>query len=340
MSTKRSWALVLGVGAAVYLLAGWSAKASATPGYGTASLPTQIEAWYWTVGCTSPVGCGAVVPPSNPYPANTLHVGYTASQQIEASYFTLNTAALPAGSVITQATLYLPVATDSPAATLNASSAQIRICPTTQSFRSADFATSKPPATDCNIEAAAMYDPGSSEPYFTVNLAPLLKASRGSLTGVGIGVLPDSNQTSGSWQVSLNGRARHVPGQAPITAAVTYQPGRAVPAPAGLSPTPPARTPTSSASANLPTRLTNPFVPPATPTGAATPTLAPTQASGAPALGAGPSQQSQSPTERVSPAAVIRGGQYGMVWAVPLGLIALAWLIYTTATRDLRSYLR
>lgn len=311
--------------------------AAAVPGYGTAVLPTDTEAWYWTAGCSSAIGCGVVAPTSDPYPANTLHVGEDAGQPIEVSYLTLNTSALPAGSVITAATLVLPVATDSSDQALAVSSAQIVACPTTQSFADGQFATTPPPSSNCRVEAHAAYNPGSSEPLFTIDLAPLVRASHGTLTGVGVALLPDPSQP-GTWQVPFNGRRRNVAGQKPITAQVTYRPVQGssvvhrsvVPVSAAAGPNPPAGGPPP-----VPTPAPSAVGPPAP----ATVSPAPVPAGSPPPPVTSPAPVAAAPP--ATPAAtgtLIKGGRYGLYWAVPLGLMLLAWLVVSTGGRDIRSY--
>ena len=325
-------AVVLSAGAAVVA----TLPASAVPGYGTALLPTATEAWYWTAGCSSSVGCGMVAPPSDPYPAHTLHVGEDAGQPLEASYLTLDTSGVPAGSIVTAATLVLPVATDSPDRAFGVASAQIVACPTTESFRDAEFATSPPPASDCQVEAHASYRSGSSEPLFTIDLAPLVEASHGSLRGLGVALLPDASQP-GTWQVPFNGRRRNVAGQRPITAQVTYRPS-SVPQVTHVSVVPVSGSGPTPAAGGSFTAPTAAVAPP--PPGATGPAPPPTPFHPPPQISSSTAPSPVPPAAAATTGALIRGGRYGLYWAVPIGLMLLAWLVVSTGGGDIRSYAR
>lgn len=296
------------------------AFAVASPGASQVVLHTSVEASYWTVTCATPLGCGQLAPPSDPWPAHTLHVGLVGGSQTQSSYLTLDTGVLPTDAKVTGATLVLPVATDSGAGTVNAAAASIEICRTTTDFADDDFNTSPPPAVDCLAKATTTYH-ATPQPAFTADLTSLLAATKGSLSDLGLALLPTSG-AAGAWQVAFNGRDRNVAGQLPISAAVTFvetsgaAPAAVVPA----APAPPRPAPIAPVAP-----------PPADPlpsTGSmAQPAAPPSVAPAAPAAGSMP----------VASGRLLRGGQYGMVWAVPLGLMLLGWLALSTVRRDLRS---
>lgn len=309
--------------AAVSLLcAAGGTLAEASPGVSQIVLHTEVEASYWTVDCFTPVGCGQAAPPSDPWPAHTLHVGDLGGTQTQSSYVLLDTGVLPADARVTATTLVLPVATDSEAGTINAASAAIEICRTTSDFADSDFDTAPPPSVNCIVKATATYH-ATPQPAFTADLAPLLTATNGSLADVGLAIVPATG-TAGAWQVAFNGRDRNLAGQFPITAAVSFvetaRTTQVAPVPAAPRPPRPA-----------------PLAPVAPPPAAAFRTPA----------GALSSQPAESPTIAPAPAGaatvpiasarLLRGGQYGMVWAVPLGLMLLGWLMFSTVRRDLRS---
>ncbi|HVV76742.1 MAG TPA: hypothetical protein VHC43_11960 [Mycobacteriales bacterium] len=312
---KRWGQRAVAAAAVATAVAGWPAPVGASSAQHNTTIRPSAQAWYWTVGCGSLVGCGVVAAPIDPFPAGALHVGVIAGVQFATAYLGFGDKAMPAGAQSSKATLTLPLATDPSAAVVNASSAQLEVCTTDELITSADYALSAPPPVNCRHGVLATYH-GGAKPSFTVNLLPLLGAHH-SLAGRTLALLPAAKPALQTWQVAFDTKST-APAAARITAQVSYRIRAAtqpVPSTAPVASVPSAPVPSAPGP-----------VPPMPAPGAAT---APVNVGAAPPVVA--------PVTIAAHTTLIKGGRYGLVWAVPLGLLLLGWLVGSTATRDLRS---
>jgi hypothetical protein len=276
------------------------------------------DAWYATSPACGllPAGC-ASTPTLTSYPSGTLHVGATSGQEAARSYLTFSSTAVPTGTTVLDAQLIMPVAQD--AGTSAADIALLELCAVPRGLPNPP--PSAEPAADCTTLSAATYV-AESPPYFTADLAPLLRKHGGTLNGLTIAVVPQpvaaTAAASDTWHVAFSGASRKGTGVVPIVAQ--------------LDVTVPVDTP--SQLPEQPAVSAPPAVVGLPPISA--PTLPP-QAIGPPpqVLPQGP-----LPTRPQPVAFIVRGHRYGLVWGAPLALFLLGWAFVTTSRKDLRSYVQ
>lgn len=295
------------------------------------TVPTRTEAWYDVrPGCSSPLDCvpAPLTFPHQDYPPDTLHVSATAGQESARTYLTLDSSRLR-DKTASAGTLRLPVATD--AGTANPASAKLAACFATGPISEQDGGAGDMPSVDCEFIRVPLRDAGTaSRPAFTVNLAPFLREVNGQVGDVAIAVMADPETTgpADTWHIAFNGRDRDVPDDAKIAATVAITGTAPPPAPSAAG-TDVASVP-RPAPAELPS-IAGDALPSVGTAGVPAP-----QPAEAPEL----APASRQPPEPVLRAWEIPGGRYGIVWALPLALLGLAWLCASTGTRDLRSLAR
>ncbi|MGH2758232.1 MAG: hypothetical protein ACRDKJ_01580, partial [Actinomycetota bacterium] len=180
-----------------------------------ASVATLAEAWYQTA-CTT-ASCPPGLPPVNPYPADTLHVGATGGQEDSRSYLTLDASALPTGARLLGGTLRAPVAPD--AGTRSPETAALRACLVTKTVEPAEASFATAPAVDCKTTAPGTFRAGTPRATFTFELAPFAAAwGSGSPS---LALLPAEGAEPPGWHVAFDARDRAE--GSPITATLRYE---------------------------------------------------------------------------------------------------------------------
>ena len=323
--------------AAALVLAGASTPATTAAAQpGPVVAPTAVEAWYNIAPLAAPG-----LPPLNPYPPSTLHVGVTGGSEDSRTYLTLDLSRVPAGSTITGGVLILPV--DPDGGTRNLEDVGMEVCLAPDPGVDAEGSLEPPPPVDCSVRSPAVLDEGADRPRFRVDLAPF--AAR--LADGGLALLAsDATQADGaSWHVALYRRDNEAAEAVPITATLELgAPGddaqggaEGAPAPTdlgdeGTSDATGVRPPAQGSSQpqagpladfGLPGDLAAPSAtdidPPATDTGQAPP-LAGGAASAQPVAIGGP----------------LEGGgfRYGVVFVLPLALLVFVWYFGSALTAD------
>ncbi|MCU1602286.1 MAG: hypothetical protein JWO22_2995 [Frankiales bacterium] len=180
----------------------------------TTNLTPATSAWYQpNPTCPLPTGCltGDSVPaplpvdvPLSPYPAGTLHVGYTgaaangSSQGQETARAYLGFPVSSVDGSVTAAALDVPLDTTQADGSLAPETSHIQACLVSATITSTEGSISTPPMVSCDAHAVVKYV-ATPSPHLHADLAPLLA---GLLTTNGIALLPDASSVTSAdaWQ--------------------------------------------------------------------------------------------------------------------------------------------
>lgn len=197
------------------------AVAGAAPGQ--AESGTLAEAWYHTASPCSAgiVSCPDTVPPTSPYPEETLHIGIAAGTETARTYVALDLGGLPEGAELTGGTLRLPVAPED-AGTVTPEAAKLVVCAVDVDIQEVSGSLDEPPGVNCGTQSEAVFEPGD-DAAFTVDLQPFAEAWT-AVPMAALAILPaDAARTeSATWHVAVDGKDRTGPGVQPITALLDY----------------------------------------------------------------------------------------------------------------------
>lgn len=200
---------------------------SAAPS-GSATVGTQVEAWYSTTtteACTE-LDC-SMLPPASTYPEDTLHVGINAGKPAAATFLELDLfgTKLPAGAKIDGGTLTLPVDTAPADGSLEPETAKLVVCHVTDFFFDTKGSLAKPPKTDCATSAPANFT-AEPQPVFTVDVAPFAtKWASGDSAALAVLPAPEAESGKATWHVTFWGKENSAEGAKPITAELSYSTG-------------------------------------------------------------------------------------------------------------------
>ncbi|MCW2585089.1 MAG: hypothetical protein JWN55_605 [Frankiales bacterium] len=217
---------------AVRLLTTALVAGSATVGFlpltasaATSSLTATTEGWYQRdPSCGQASGCllagvpsevsGTVV--TNPYPAGTLHVGYTGGQETARSVLAF---ALDSVGPLTGAVLEVPLDVDPANGDAQSSTAKVQVCLVTGDITPAAGSVAAPPATSCGQRATMRYV-ATPKPHLTADLAPILL---GLPTTSGIALVPDGSAAgdTDAWHVTFSAHDRAGATTGPATLTLT-----------------------------------------------------------------------------------------------------------------------
>lgn len=191
------------------------AAAAAAADSGSATVGTQVEAWYHTATNDACAPAGTVdcsmLPPADAetYPADTLHVGISAGTPTAATFVELDLfgANIPKGSQVVAGTLTLPVDTAEGDGSLEPQTAKLVACHVTGFFSDANGSLAKPPKTDCDAASAPAKYTAEPRPTFTVDLAKFAAKWAGGDTAA-IAILPAAEAVEGqqTWHVTFWGK--------------------------------------------------------------------------------------------------------------------------------------
>lgn len=334
MTPRRSRGALLLAGG----LAGLSALAFAplARADATTSVTPQTEGWYRSnpschapSTCLTTAGAPAQPPAGSPYPARSLHVGFSAGQETARSYLALVLPA-PTGALRT-GWLTVPLDTNRVDGSQSPDAATLQVCLTAAVITAVDGSLATPPAPDCSASATVVYVP-TPTPHLQADLAPLLSRLA---TAPGLVLLPDpvkAAQTD-AWQVVFSAHDRTDPARtAPATVTLT-----AADLPGDRQPAAPVRTAGAPARTGALTGFRRPTAAWGLPLGwAATPEVTAAAPEPAPAVALPPSE----PTTSVQPVpaagrTITTGYAYPGVWLLPLGLLVLVPATFRALTRDL-----
>ena len=174
----------------------------------TTSVPTT-EGWYQpNPSCTSPVGCltpGALPaqpPAKSPYPARSLHVGYTAGQETARTYLALP----PVMQGLTSGRLTVPLDTAAADGDSSSATAKLQVCLTSVPVKPVDGSFDAVPKTDCTASAAMTYV-ATPQPHLEADLASLLDRIA---SATGLALVPDASlaKTADSWRIVFSAHDR------------------------------------------------------------------------------------------------------------------------------------
>jgi hypothetical protein len=296
----------------------------------TAASDTKLspsrEAWFQpnptcaqASGCLAPGNLPVAPPvavPLSPYPAGTMHIGYTGGQETARSYL-----ALPVDSVtglVRSASLDIPLDVSTADGSQLPETAKIQACLFTGDITTADGSIAPPPAPSCDDSAPVAYV-ATPAPHLHADLAAV---KQGLLTSSGIALLPDGTKVapSDSWRVVFSAHTRSDAAKtAPASVVLTLEDGR---------PHQPTDTPTVA----LPDS-NNPGLSVAPPVGTG---FAPAPAVNPPADIAPSQAAAPIVTNPVAqPQTVTVGYAYPAVWLLPLAFLILIPAAARALTKDL-----
>jgi hypothetical protein len=181
----------------------------------SAKLVPQTEAWYQpNPTCAAPTGCldtGAlpVAPPAplpldavplTPYPATTMHVGYSAGEETARTYLQLPTDSLD--GTVTSAVLDVPLDVTSADGSKLPETAHLQACLYSGDITAAAGSIATPPVAACQTHAKVSYV-AIPAPHLHADLTPL---GAGLATTSGIVLLPDATTVTptDAWEVVFN----------------------------------------------------------------------------------------------------------------------------------------
>src|SRR5438132_6440425 len=123
----------------------WQASLAAAAG-SHVTVFMSTEAWYdETPPCVSLIDCSAV-PPTTPYPEESLHVSITAGQETARTYLAFD---LPSG--VEFGTLTLPLDTDPADGSAAPDTANLTACLVTKTFKPVRGSLESPPPANCHV---------------------------------------------------------------------------------------------------------------------------------------------------------------------------------------------
>lgn len=169
-----------------------------------------VEAWYYAnPTCQLATGCVTVpadtsgVPPINPYPAGTMHVGVAAGLETSRVFLDFDTADLYGA---TAARLVIPLNTSPQDGSAAPELAKVQVCLFAGQIKPVEGSLSSAPGASCGNRAALTYE-AEPTPRLVGDLAPLLGFLPSS---GGIVVLPNVTQVTpaDAWQVVFNATTR------------------------------------------------------------------------------------------------------------------------------------
>ena len=166
----------------------------------TTEVPPSKEAWYHEAEpCIGFVDCSAL-PPSSPYPEDTLHVSLSGGEETARTYIAFSLL-LPAGGQLQEGTLSLPVDTDESHGSASPETADLVACITTPKFEDARGSFAKPPDADCEIRKSALYSEKRRE--FEVDLSRFLDEWSQADGEIALALLPSPRalEGTGTWHV-------------------------------------------------------------------------------------------------------------------------------------------
>ena len=307
---------------------------------GTSSITPQTEGWYQSnPSCHAPSICvtPAGAPAPNPYPARSLHVGFSAGRETARSYLALPLPA--AGGDLSSGWLTVPLDTSQVHGSQSPERAALQVCLTEATITAVDGSLASPPAPDCSGSATVVYLPTPTL-HLLADLAPLL----GRLPRVhGLVLLADpvkAAQTD-TWRVVFSAHDRTDAARtAPATVTLTAgglprdpQPASPVrpadgPVPADPLPAdPPPSGPVAGLAGPTPDR-------PLPPVGSVVPEVATPAPEPAPTVVLPAALSTRAAAVRTAQT-VTTGYAYPGVWLLPLGLLVLVPITFRALTRDL-----
>jgi hypothetical protein len=182
----------------------------AQAGTTTQTLTPSTEAWYQpnptcgqASGCLTPGAIPAPVP-TNPYPAGTLHVGYTGGAETARSYLALSLDGL--SGTLTAATLNVPLDVTQGDGSTSPETAHLQACLVNETITAVEGSVDASPKVSCDTHAVVTYV-ATPSPHLTADLSALqpgLPASKG------IALLPDGETVapSDAWRVVFSAHTR------------------------------------------------------------------------------------------------------------------------------------
>ncbi len=299
----------------------------------TGTVAPTVESWFQpNPSCSGPAGClgpGAlpvaapVEPPTNPFPAETLHVAVSAGQETARTYLGLPSSAL-AGATSAQLQVPLDVAPGSGG--MAPESAKVQVCLTRSPLAPVRGSFAEPPAADCAARATAAYV-ATPLPHLEADLAPLVG---GLAAATGLVLLPDATALapSDAWRVVFSTRARDDAAKTPPPTLLVVTADAPAPVPVDV--------PQAPAAPALEVVDAPVFQESSVP--APEPELGgPVAAVDLPAPDPAPQAAGEAvPVEQVAfPQTVRVGYAYPIVWLLPLVLLLVVPLVARVLTRDL-----
>ena len=180
------------------------------------TVPISKGAWYAQLPpCLSAIDC-SVLPPTSPYPEDTLHVAISGGEETARTYVALSFI-LPLDAVLTGGTLDLQVDTDPSHGSVSPETARMVACLVVDEFEPVRGSADKPPRTKCAVRQGARYD--AEAELFTVDLDRFVDEWDAGIAA--LAQLPSESAGAGrdTWHVVFPAAEK---GEEIITATLTY----------------------------------------------------------------------------------------------------------------------
>ena len=302
----------------------WVATSATLARTGEVVTPTDLEAWY----NVSPQTLLRGLPPVQPYPPGTLHVGVAAGNEESRTYLTLDLSAVPDGTPLDGGVLVLPLAPDG--GTRNPEAARLEACLAPDPGPSVHGSLDPPPAVDCATSSAALRDADGAG--FTVDLGPFGDRLRDG--GLALVAAAEGRAPGETWHLAFHPRDSDDQDAIPITARFSAAPSAEVPGEG--SPNASVAAPPSAGADAGPGETIVGLLPGLGPVG---PGLVPSTAIAATQVDAPPAEPRPAPgvaPRPITPAATVTSGgfRYGAVFGLPLALLAFVAYFGAALTRD------
>lgn len=204
----------------LFALTMWSPMASnaQSPVPEPATVPTDVEAWYYVADDTIAPAPPPVVPdPVNPYGEDTLHVSITGGNEDARTYLTLDVTRLPTTFDLVEGILKLPI--DPGGVTINAETARVQVCLSEIPPKSDEGSFEEPPEVNCKTKTPATYE----EKPFPHLVADITEFGT-DLSFSGLAILPSNRakEKSDTWHVTFYGKKNETEDSRSITAQLTF----------------------------------------------------------------------------------------------------------------------
>lgn len=162
------------------------------------------KAWFAAAPPCAAADCSAL-PPTSPYPEDTLHVAINGGQETARTYLAFDFK-LPDDTEPVGGTLELPIDADPAHGSLLPENAAVVACVTTREFKDERGSLAAPPEADCDVRRAALYD--EKKAVFTVDLDRFVEdwaaeALTGGTYKVALALVPSPSAVKGgdTWHV-------------------------------------------------------------------------------------------------------------------------------------------
>ncbi len=178
------------------LIASVTSRAATTTG--KIEVTPSTEAWYnEPPPCVGFIDCSAL-PPSSPYPEDTLHVALSGGEETARTYLEFPLS-LPLGAVLDEGILTLPVDTEPANGSVTPEQADFVACLSSTKFEATRGSFEKPPDIKCEVRKSGIYS--EKRAVFEVDLSRFIEEWDTSKVALALVPSPKALEGTGTWHV-------------------------------------------------------------------------------------------------------------------------------------------